>query len=105
MNARTRSKSRQDDNIFISKVFDNVQIYNGCPSLQDKSMSLEPHEFKMCLISLGYNLKEGEKVSYCSYYKTFFTDPVEDLYLQGSYRLWKTRKVIISLFHAMSLCV
>ena len=23
---------------------------------------LEPHEFKMCLISLGYNLKEGEKV-------------------------------------------
>ena len=25
-------------------------------------MLLEPHEFKMCLISLGYNLKEGEKV-------------------------------------------
>ncbi|XP_028415774.1 alpha-actinin-like [Dendronephthya gigantea] len=28
---------------------------------RDKSMSLEPHEFKMCLISLGYNLKEGER--------------------------------------------
>ena len=30
---------------------------------QDRSMSLEPHEFKMCLISLNYNLKEGEKVT------------------------------------------
>ena len=26
-------------------------------------MRLEPHEFKQCLVSLGYNLKEGEKVS------------------------------------------
>lgn len=28
---------------------------------RDRSMSLEPHEFKMCLISLNYNIKEGEK--------------------------------------------
>ena len=25
-------------------------------------MRLEPHEFKQCLVSLGYNLKEGDKV-------------------------------------------
>jgi hypothetical protein len=39
-----------------------LEIIN-CVYLQDKSLTLEPHEFKMCLISLGYNLKEGEKVS------------------------------------------
>ena len=29
-------------------------------------MRLEPHEFKQCLVSLGYNLKEGDKVCYLS---------------------------------------
>lgn len=28
---------------------------------KDQNMRLEPHEFKQCLVSLGYNLKEGEK--------------------------------------------
>ncbi|WP_395239421.1 hypothetical protein, partial [Salmonella sp. s54412] len=28
---------------------------------RDRSLLLEPPEFKMCLISLNYNLKEGDK--------------------------------------------
>ncbi|KAL9953111.1 hypothetical protein ACROYT_G040471 [Oculina patagonica] len=28
---------------------------------KDENMRLEPHEFKQCLVSLGYNLKEGDK--------------------------------------------
>jgi len=31
---------------------------------KDENMRLEPHEFKQCLVSLGYNLKEGDKVCY-----------------------------------------
>ena len=29
---------------------------------QDENSRLEPGEFKQCLVSLGYNLKEGDKV-------------------------------------------
>ena len=32
---------------------------------QDENSRLEPGEFKQCLVSLGYNLKEGDKVWQC----------------------------------------
>ena len=36
-----------------------------CIYFQDENSRLEPGEFKQCLVSLGYNLKEGDKVWQC----------------------------------------
>ena len=41
------------------------QEHNKQFFFQDENSRLEPGEFKQCLVSLGYNLKEGDKVWQC----------------------------------------
>ena len=39
-----------------------TKMYKCIFFFQDENSRLEPGEFKQCLVSLGYNLKEGDKV-------------------------------------------